>query len=576
MYYAQRQIAALLILSLTAFLCVTVICMAPHPGVTDTLGLDDALVLLSDGIGQTRSDPEPITTGADATETPLITAVQIAVDHTAGVVLDTQGVAIYPIPLTVTAADFSPYRRADAGNITDGAAITYSTLIPLQVTGLKSGPEHSQENYQVLEGVMNLVASFTVKQAADYADVMFKVILPPGTYDMSYYNPQRAASQCLHIYRNTWLSMKGVTIRKADTVNGAMLRNCLGGSGASGYGTSGNLILEGGTWDVQMELFRSDSTTDRFSTLRLGHGENILLNGVTCRGSINGHHLELCGIKGCSVVNCTFEGYLNTAYRGSNDYKEAIQIDIVNNDAIAPAFGCYDDSVSGNVVVYGNTFQDLCRGVGGHNAVYGVYYSNVVVQNNTFSYLTGEAFYGMNYANILISDNTLRQVGAGIILYALTPSADNNFFLTCGQTLPTLTEIQHKDARITISGNDIHVSLNYGCGVMVYGCPYSGTLCAAHYRNATFWVRGVTISGNLIRSARDAGIYLNCADNAVVCGNRIGTVKKGSSFDGYGIRLQRSRPTVTVIDNQVGYSVLLLRRQPVSYQICSVEPEQES
>lgn len=90
--------------------------------------------------------------------------------------------------------------------------------------------------------------SFTVGQAARYREVLFKVTLPPGVYYLSYYDGAAGTAQCLHLCRNTWLSMNGVTLRKADTVNGAMLRNCLSGSGSSGYGASGNLILEGGTW----------------------------------------------------------------------------------------------------------------------------------------------------------------------------------------------------------------------------------------------------------------------------------------------------------------------------------------
>lgn len=65
---------------------------------------------------------------------------------------------------------------------------------------------------------------------------MFKVTLPPGTYSLSYRNGAEQSSQCLHLCRNTWLSMNGVTLRKADTVNGAMLRNCVGSSGASATG----------------------------------------------------------------------------------------------------------------------------------------------------------------------------------------------------------------------------------------------------------------------------------------------------------------------------------------------------
>lgn len=539
-YFTQRQIMIWLLLCLTGLFCFTIFYLSPPPMV-GVSPFDDALVVCSDGESKIWSDPKP----ACAVQSTLVAAVQTAVTHTDGVVLDSQNVACYPTPLTVTAADFCSYRRAEANDITDGAKITYSTLIPLRVTGLRTGAGHGAENYRVLEGVLDLVASFTVAQAADYDEVLFRVILPPGTYDMSYYDAEQKDSQCLHLYRNTWLSMKGVTIRKADTVDGAMLRNCLGSTGASGYSASGNLILEGGTWDVGMDQFRRDSATDRFSTIRLGHGANILLTGVTMNGSINGHHLELCGIQGCSVVNCTFRGYLDTAYHGHSDWKEAIQIDVVNNDAIAPAFGSYDDAVSGNVVVYNNTFRNLCRGVGGHNAVYGLYYANIVVQNNTFVHLTGEAFYGLNYCNALIADNTLRQVGAGVALYALTPSPDDNYFRTCRQTLPPLSMVQYKDAHITVTGNDIwvdpHASLPLGCGITVYGGPYTGSVCAAQYQNATFWMRDVTVSDNRIRYARDAGIYLNCADQVSIVNNRIETVTAGWTLEGDEICSQHSR-----------------------------------
>lgn len=313
-----------------------------------------------------------------------------------------------------------------------------------------------------------------------------------------------------------------------------------------------------------MAHFDAGSDTDRFSSLRLGHGENILLTGVTFLGSVNGHHLELCGINGCSVVNCTFQGYLDTAYRGSWDLKEAIQIDVVNNDAIAPAFGRYDDTISGNVVIYGNTFRNLCRGVGGHNAVYGLYYSNIVVQNNRFSRLTAEAFYGLNYQDTLISGNTMERVGAGVALYALTPSADGNYFHPRSGRLPALDAVQYKNARVTISDNLIQVTpfsrLREPWGVLAYGCAYSDDRFRQDYGGATFWMRGVRITGNQIRCAWDTGIYLHCADRATVSENRIRTLYPGSSSETRGIRLSRSRSAVTVSGNwSVGLSPLLRR-----------------
>ena len=564
MCHAPRRTASLLTFCLALLFCCTVLTLAP-PSAARADRAEDALVLLPAGTGgRAVSRPRSHTDGQTAPQRTLIAAVQAAVDGTEGVAMGAEGPAVYPAPLTVTAADFSAYRRTGAGDLTDGAAITYSTLIPLVVTGLKPGAASAGDNYRVLEGALSLVNSFTVGQAARYREVLFKVTLPPGVYYLSYYDGAAGTAQCLHLCRNTWLSMNGVTLRKADTVNGAMLRNCLSGSGSSGYGASGNLILEGGTWDVGMAHFDAGSDTDRFSSLRLGHGENILLTGVTFLGSVNGHHLELCGINGCSVVNCTFQGYLDTAYRGSWDLKEAIQIDVVNNDAIAPAFGRYDDTISGNVVIYGNTFRNLCRGVGGHNAVYGLYYSNIVVPNNRFSRLTAEAFYGLNYQDTLISGNTMERVGAGVALYALTPSADGNYFHPRSGRLPALDAVQYKNARVTISDNLIQVTpfsrLREPWGVLAYGCAYSDDRFRQDYGGATFWMRGVRITGNQIRCAWDTGIYLHCADRATVSENRIRTLYPGSSSETRGIRLSRSRSAVTVSGNwSVGLSPLLRR-----------------
>lgn len=534
MCHAQHRTASLLAICLTLLFCCTALSLAPSPAAARANIAGDGLVFLSNGTEPAVSQSQRAWTRLPADRQRLLQEVQAAADRTEGVTMGRP--AVYPAPLTVTAADFSAYRRTGAGNLTDGAVITYSTLIPLEVTGLQPGAASGENNFQLLNRALDLVSSFTVDQADRYRDVMFKVTLPPGTYSLSYRNGAEQSSQCLHLCRNTWLSMNGVTLRKADTVNGAMLRNCVGSSGASGYGASGNLILEGGVWDVNMAHFDAGSTTDRFSTIRLGHGENVLFTGVTFLGSVNGHHLELCGIRGCSVVNCTFRGYLDTAYRGHYDYKEAIQIDVVNNEAIAPAFGRYDDTVSGDVVVYGNRFQNLCRGVGGHNAVYGVYYARVVVQNNTFSHLTADAFYGLNYQDTLIDGNTLNQVGAGIALYTLTPAADDNYFRPCTGSLPPLAAVQRRYARITISDNDILVTpfspLRYGCGVMAYGCAYSDRLFQQQYGGATFWIRGVTVTGNRIRWAQDAGIFLHCAADAAVSDNWIERVLPGYSLAG--------------------------------------------
>ena len=208
---------------------------------------------------------------------------------------------------------------------------------PLVVTGLKPRAASAGDNYRVLEGALSLVNSFTVGQAARYREVLFKVTLPPGVYYLSYYDGAAGTAQCLHLCRNTWLSMNGVTLRKADTVNGAMLRNCLSGSGSSGYRASGNLILEGGTWDVGMAHFDAGSDTDRFSSLRAGTRGRTSSSPASPFWAASAATIWSCAASsGCSVVNCTFRATWTPPTRAAGTSREAIQIDVVNNDAIAP------------------------------------------------------------------------------------------------------------------------------------------------------------------------------------------------------------------------------------------------
>lgn len=101
--------------------------------------------------------------------------------------------------------------------------------------------------------------------------------------------------------------------------------------------------------------------------------------------------------------------------------------------------------------------------------------------------------------------------------------------------LPALDAVQYKNARVTISDNLIQVTPSPGSGspwgVLAYGCAYSDDRFRQDYGGATFWMRGVRITGNQIRCAWDTGIYLHCADRATVSENRIRTLYPGSSSE---------------------------------------------
>lgn len=470
-----------------------------------------------------------------AAQAELVTAERSSVRCT--------GVVCYDTLQFLTAADFCDYDSADAGGVTTGAVISYTRLADLTVTGLREGPSYGVWNYQLLEQALALIAKFTTASQGGYEDTLFRLTLPPGVYEID------GGGQPLHISQNTWLAMEGVTLRKCDTQCAALLRNSPPAGQAAGYAGNSNLVLTGGVWEVPLDHFDPRSNSDRFSVLRFGHCRNLLMVDVTARGCVNGHHLELCGVQGCSVVNCTFQGYLDTAYNGRNDRKEAIQIDVVNNRYVAPGFSSYDDAISSDILVYGSQFQNLSRGVGGHNAVYGQCYSNIVIQNNRFSNLTGEGIYALNCARIRVLDNVMEEVEGGITLLALTQRPDSHYMAPAKGALPALGEIRIQSSDLVITGNVIDLGRRSkpACGISILGGCYQDPAFQPQYQGGVFWAQAVTLSGNRVTGG---GIALNQVWDCAVTDNR-------AAF----LQLERLRGAIAT-DRTAGQVVVRTQKRP--------------
>ena len=118
MCHAPRRTASLLTFCLALLFCCTVLTLAP-PSAARADRAEDALVLLPAGTGgRAVSRPRSHTDGQTAPQRTLIAAVQAAVDGTEGVAMGAEGPAVYPAPLTVTAADFSAYRPVSYTHLT--------------------------------------------------------------------------------------------------------------------------------------------------------------------------------------------------------------------------------------------------------------------------------------------------------------------------------------------------------------------------------------------------------------------------------------------------------------------------
>ena len=200
----------------------------------------------------------------------------------------------------------------------------------------------------------------------------------------------------------------------------------------------------------------------------------------------------------CSVVDSSFQGYLDTEYHGKGDKKEAIQLDVVNNRWVAPGFPAFDDTITRDVLIYGCTFRRLCRGIGGHNAVYGRCYTKIAIQHNTFSHLSGEGVYALNYAHADLSHNKMKQVAGGVTLLALTGHPDDAYYAPAQGTLPAFGQLPSQSHHLTVTDNQITVSGDSEPAITISGGVYEDAQFADAYGSRTFWVEDVTLARNQI------------------------------------------------------------------------------
>ena len=438
---------------------------------------------------------------------------------------------------TLTAADFSDYDPTDKK--ADGASVSFDRLITLKVTGLKAdNTSEGKKNLSRIESVMTWIKKQHKKK--EYKNTMFKVVIPKGTY---YINGAYTSTKnrSIHLYDHTWLSMKGVTLIKSDTRNRAIIRSGTSSDSVSGYNGESNIILEGGVIDGNTRIHTKK--TMHYSGVRFGHNHDILIANVHFKGNVCGHHLELCGVKDISVVGCTFSDYKNSGYTKGINRNEAIQIDVTNSATLCPTYARYDDTVSGNVVIYNSKFEDLSRGVGSHSAVFGTYYDNIVIEKNEFKDISSQAVHCENYRNCSISDNTIQNCGGGIDFNAICYAPDGNFYAPHG-SLPKYESIKSYNAKTVIRGNRISVkkgsSLTNASGIYVHGGKASSErtkdVAKVYYKKA-FRITGVDVEYNVISSARSAGVYLSYVGSYNVEGNQIKGIVSGSAARGMGVYL---------------------------------------
>lgn len=360
------------------------------------------------------------------------------------------------------------------------------------------------------------------------------IVLEPGAYDMT---------ESLLVYSNTTIRASGDSlIRYArDKVSGnqgraPLISNACAGKG--GYTGAGNITIEGGIWDFQghpggvgygitMEAFR------------FMHGRNIQILNVTMQNLCRSHFLTIEGVEQVEIRGCVFQNYTDRVTK-----KEAIHIDCIHNSSMAPSNQenvVYDDTLCNQITIYNCKFSNVPRGIGSHIAVSGLFPSDIVISNNTFTDITYEAIKAYHYKNVLITGNTIVRAGCGIKCYLYTADSDkdeegSSNYLTA---LPgVVTEGVAPNLNVVIQWNTIQDIRDSKLGFGIH-------LAGGAYRV----IKDVTVANNVISSSqvtatKRSGIYVKYAENIRLTSNVV------QRAGGSGILIASSR-SVAATQNRI-------------------------
>lgn len=404
--------------------------------------------------------------------------------------------------VSVRAYAYNYDKITGAKNVTGFRSVKYKKVITINAVDKFGADKTGRKN-----------TSSQLQKALDHArdnasdTVQVKVVIPAGNY---------LVNKTLFVYSNTYISMKGAVLKKAASTGGCLLRNAQPRK-LGGYRDARNIIIEGGCFDGNV-----GANYQNFCNVRFGHMNNLMLKNVSFKSNLNAHHLELGGVKDVTITGCDFSDYRGTYI------KEAIQFDIMNNANVFSGFEPFDDATCENVVVRGNTFRNVMRGIGSHSATLGKYYKDFIIENNTFNNITDCAILMQSYKNITVSGNNMNNVGSGIIVRNMSPSDSNaGYYDPVDSGDPKL----NNDLNTVIKNNTITAKVTKTrpspVGIQLFG----KLIATGSGRDFDHQVEGVRITNNNLKTPGTC-IEMNDVTGIKVDSNKLSyTGASGRDFD---------------------------------------------
>jgi hypothetical protein len=351
----------------------------------------------------------------------------------------------------------------------------------------------------------------------------------------------------LVIYSNTKIEAYGATIQRNHT--GYLLMNGVRGSlTATGYNGNGNIVIEGGTWNING--VNQPSTASGFA---FAHGKNLVFRDLTMKDA-NSHSIEINSSMNVLIDNVKCLGLSAAA---ENPTAEAIQLDFAGADGF-PAFGAYDKTTCKNITwrkcYFGASGSvgttAVARGMGTHGAYIGAWHENIVIEDCVFDGLPDYGINSYNWRNVRILNNTFLDCSGGIILYVPYKTTDQ--FDVNGNAVSGFQDCDNYN----IYGNRLKgiIDKNH---IRIYGTSTAKIVnCKIHHNtiedsagNAACifgeYFDNLDVSHNTIRHIQNTGISVDNGTGFKAIANRC------KDLNGNGITVSTLVDGVTIAENSI-------------------------
>ncbi|GAA0587067.1 right-handed parallel beta-helix repeat-containing protein [Streptomyces crystallinus] len=340
------------------------------------------------------------------------------------------------------------------------------------------------------------------------------VVVGPGTWTIGAY---------LRIGADTRLTLTpGTTFRRTGTTQFMLMNGTWGDTaGGSGYSGPGNIVVEGGVWDVAGPQPADDD--QGWMGISIWHATDVTIRDLRVVNVSNWHAVEFGAVRNGRVENCRFSGWTGTANRISWG-TEAVQLDSarVGGTVIGAEDGtaCSDIVVRDNYCGSGSTVGGVTYGafptlVGSHGFDARNSHERVQIVSNTVHGSRSFAIHPYATNQTVVADNTMDDCFGGIrATYANSGGAVAGFqdLVVTGNIIQGAGA---KDRGIDVMGGSASSGTS-ASRVVISGNVVAGAVAAGI---RAYYAPDALISGNTVSGSNDKGIHVDSSPGCAVTGN---------------------------------------------------------